>query len=519
MQYYLDSAESLTVDQALERDFHQLIPHNLNTYSGAIWLKLELQNTSAYSNWNFIINHPPLDSIECFVFEQDSLIYQETSGDNFSFANRPVATSDVTFPITLSRGKNYTVYFRAQGERNIFIVPVSISPEMVWIEHIQTQNLFNGICYGVLLLASVYGLLSFLTTRVKSNLYYGIYVLAVLIFFLTQTGDFFHYLIPNNPNLYNLLPITATSSGGIFSILFAREILKIRGKTWSFLATLAAVMLLAPIVQLVSFRVALLMAGLGSAIKVLSYCVITLHLSSKGNATARYLLPAWVIYAVGVGLFMMRNFGFISINFFTSNGLFLATIVEVLILSVAVTVNYRILIREHVMAQESAKLKELELSLASMRLEKLREEKEEKDRKLATTLLKDQRRVGKLVSLREETSEITLRNKLQRLIDSDQNQTNYWENFKVIFEDVHPKFFEALQSDYPQLTVNDLRHFAYIKMNLQVKEISELTGVSVQAVKMARNRLKKKLGQDKSLTEIVADISNFDQNYRSVNHL
>ncbi|MBK8505824.1 MAG: hypothetical protein IPL46_28700 [Saprospiraceae bacterium] len=47
---------------------------------------------------------------------------------------------------------------------------------------------------------------------------------------------------------------------------------------------------------------------------------------------------------------------------------------------------------------------------------------------------------------------------------------------------------------FPNLTQNDLRHCAYIRMRLSTKEIAELMNVNPTSVQIARVRLKKKMG-------------------------
>ncbi len=93
-------------------------------------------------------------------------------------------------------------------------------------------------------------------------------------------------------------------------------------------------------------------------------------------------------------------------------------------------------------------------------------------------------------------------------IQSNALLENNWENFIYHFEQVHPDFFTNLQKKYKNLTSNDLRHCAYIKMNLSRKEISLMLNVNIDAVKMARNRIKKKmnLSDDESLQSVVSDI-------------
>lgn len=79
------------------------------------------------------------------------------------------------------------------------------------------------------------------------------------------------------------------------------------------------------------------------------------------------------------------------------------------------------------------------------------------------------------------------------------------KDFDYFFTQVQPDFYKKLQTDFPELTPNDLRLCAYIKGNLNVKEVAELTGISADSVKAARSRLRKKLG----ITDPNASLSKF----------
>lgn len=94
---------------------------------------------------------------------------------------------------------------------------------------------------------------------------------------------------------------------------------------------------------------------------------------------------------------------------------------------------------------------------------------------------------------------------MKREIRSAIDDQDDWDKFKLHFEQVHPQFFEALKADFPALTVNDLKHCAYIRMNLSVKEVANLMNISPKSAKMNRYRLKKKLNleESRSLTEFI----------------
>lgn len=99
----------------------------------------------------------------------------------------------------------------------------------------------------------------------------------------------------------------------------------------------------------------------------------------------------------------------------------------------------------------------------------------------------------------DNTVDATIRD-LKSLIDDGSAK-----DFDYFFTQVHPDFYKKLQADFPDLTTNDLRLCAYVKGNLNVKEVAELTGVSADSVKAARSRLRKKLG----ITDSNASLSKF----------
>ena len=72
-----------------------------------------------------------------------------------------------------------------------------------------------------------------------------------------------------------------------------------------------------------------------------------------------------------------------------------------------------------------------------------------------------------------------------------------WTSFKLHFEQVHPKFFQNLASQFPKLTQTDHRHVAYIRIGLTTKEIARLMNITPESVQKSRVRLKKKLSLER----------------------
>jgi hypothetical protein len=74
------------------------------------------------------------------------------------------------------------------------------------------------------------------------------------------------------------------------------------------------------------------------------------------------------------------------------------------------------------------------------------------------------------------------------------NQDKYWDDFRNIFDQVHPYFFNRLTQQFPDLTATDLRLIALLKMNIASTDIATLLGISSDSLRVARYRLRKKIG-------------------------
>jgi PAS domain S-box-containing protein len=82
-----------------------------------------------------------------------------------------------------------------------------------------------------------------------------------------------------------------------------------------------------------------------------------------------------------------------------------------------------------------------------------------------------------------------------------------WNEFEILFEKVHYFFYEKLNAKFPNLTANERKMCAFLKLNMNNKDISQITFQSDDALKKARLRLRQKLGIDRE-TNLVAFLQN-----------
>ncbi len=98
--------------------------------------------------------------------------------------------------------------------------------------------------------------------------------------------------------------------------------------------------------------------------------------------------------------------------------------------------------------------------------------------------------------------------RLQKIIDEGMTDERDWNLFESSFNETHENFFKKLKAGHPDLVPNDLKLCAYLRMNMNSKEMASLLNISVRGAEIRRYRLRKKLGlsHDQNLVEFLIEL-------------
>ena len=91
---------------------------------------------------------------------------------------------------------------------------------------------------------------------------------------------------------------------------------------------------------------------------------------------------------------------------------------------------------------------------------------------------------------------------IQTLLSSVILTEKDWQQFRRRFEGVYPRFFDTLHTQYPDLSPAEVRLLALSKLGLPTKEMAFMLGVSMDAIRKSRHRLRKKLEHLHSDTDL-----------------
>jgi len=85
-------------------------------------------------------------------------------------------------------------------------------------------------------------------------------------------------------------------------------------------------------------------------------------------------------------------------------------------------------------------------------------------------------------------------------IEFDQKSDRNWEHFRQYFNQIYTDFEKKIRKLIPDLTNNEMRLLALLKMNLSLKEIAGILNIAHDSVHKATYRIRKKLQLDKEQT-------------------
>lgn len=171
-------------------------------------------------------------------------------------------------------------------------------------------------------------------------------------------------------------------------------------------------------------------------------------------------------------------------------------------------------LREHELYEAREALAQAELIKAELEKKSLADKLEFKNRELTNYAIHISQRnelqrvfLSELESFKtkansEQTAHI---NRVIKQFSTHEEINQEAEEFHVNVELENRDFFFNLSQRYPDLTENEKRLCAQVRLNLSIKDIASVNNISVKAVEMARYRLRKKMGlaHDENLIEFL----------------
>lgn len=341
------------------------------TYLGAtsqyIYVKVDLNSFDAERY--LIVNNPLFDTIICYKAFNSELLESIVSGQAVPFNSRLFHYQDYIYDLEGDLSNDVTdVYFVIKSTKPINF-PIEFVSYTQLVKTLYSNDIIFGVFFGIIAVMFFYNLIVFFVARDSSYLYYVMYLFAIG---LTQTSLFGYtdrFLLGEWwPWLNNNMTFISGSIVGMTSLLFIKNFLHLKTNSPKFdrvFTVLIFIDLLALVLSLVSFRslsynIISTVALVGSLMAL----YISLRLIFRGYKSAKFFFIAWSIFFVSVIIFVLKDYDVIAFNPFTRRIILVGSVIEVVLLSIALADRINDLRKE----KEESQAKTLEALLENEKI-------------------------------------------------------------------------------------------------------------------------------------------------------
>ncbi len=504
---YLNSNKCSDVNKIknnLNQDFKPFTNQYFNSDS-IYWLKLDITNKSNKKKDLVLHFKNTLSKLDTYQYINDSLINHQISG---VLIPKSKSTNNNDFKdnilISIPKNKTTTLYINIENKlkyKNIGSY-LTITNEQQHIKNIQKTKVkisfFSG-CIGIIFIITI---VLFLFSKSPIYLTYGIYITFIAFYLISKNNI---SIFPNHPIIELYLEWSIYVSQNIYFV-FLSQIFKIEGanknKNRSLSILLGSIPIIITIffISLFNYNIAKILHYYYSLIFILTafYFCVKFFMKSKLQTKLIFIGSIVMVFGAFIDIInanpnLPRTYG-LKITFFQI-GIF----IELILFMIAIIYSFF----------NEIKLKhDIEKDQLKMQMEKLQKEKEnillkqEVDktyRELASTSIRLTQKETLITDMMQKLSllkdENTSKKELGNLISGLKQHlsNNSWTEFEYYFNQVNPDFYSALLKIHPNLTVNEKKICAYLKLNLNTKEIASISGKSINSIEVARTRLRKKL--------------------------
>ncbi|QSX36458.1 diguanylate cyclase [Shewanella sedimentimangrovi] len=311
---------------------------NFGFSKSAWWVQLTLHNPGrTQQDWYLRQDYPLIDFLDLWQPQEDGWQLIST-GDRRPFRSRPLDNRTFVFPLTLAPGETKTLFlrFQTQGSLNIGLEALSAEGLVSQVGH---EYLFMGIYYGGFAVLLVYNLIIFMTVRERAFIFYVLYVFSYGLYMSVHNGLSFQFLWPDNSWLANksLLLLLALSLFGALrftrEILGSAQLLPRADRLTAIMEWVAVIaLLLSPVL---SYHLVIVPLALLTTLLCVQLFAMGVMALMRGSRPARYFLVAFSALLLGAFTYMLKSFGLLPHNGFTQNAFQIGSLVEMVLLSLA----------------------------------------------------------------------------------------------------------------------------------------------------------------------------------------
>jgi len=393
--YFEDKTAQLTFSDIRKNSNFTLMTQDnvsLGYIKSTLWLKFSVENNAKGNhNWRLLFDYPLLDELVIYQQQKDKSWQETHLGDKLPFAQRELEHRIFVNTLNLTPNTSTPFFVKIKTTSSMQVRPSITSTEQFFISELHNE-MFYGLIYGVMLLMAMYNIFLYFAVKDSAYLAYVFSVLSGCIFIMALNGHAYQYLWPNSPNIANTAVPLTPAIWMVFTAIFTQMFLETKRFAPRLYNAMNLQMVLATFSIVFSlfgpYQLAIKIATLLALTNGILILVTSIVCWQNGNRFARYFVGAWAVYGMGTAMLIISRFGLLPDNFVTHNSAALGLLVEIIMLSLALSDKYRVLTYE---LEQHAHELEKKVTLRTQELEQSNQQLIELSRSDALTGLANRR--------------------------------------------------------------------------------------------------------------------------------
>jgi DNA-binding CsgD family transcriptional regulator len=520
---YFEDTKELTFEKVITFPTEKFKEYHLEQLKkdSIYWFKIVLNKNIHKSENYFIHFNSMISDIELYQFVNDSVYTIKKGGSLVSLEQRTdkgYLKDKVSF--IFHQDKETVLYLRICNQlvRKYKLENIEIISKSDYEINFSNLKFWQANFMGMMIILVILNLIIFAFTHDKLYLHYSLYVLLIAVFFFFYFQFSEYFLFYNKPKLDISLTWNVYIAQYLY-LLFFLELLKnsnvgLRRKYVKYYANfILSLCIIIIITGHMAYNLGKIISDIYSLLNSIFVVASFIVFYKRVNRTTKIVLIGSLIMVTGAVIVIVSNFWQISFSnmYYYQLGVF----IELILFTIAVNYTYN---KEHIEKVEvlyQNSLLELAKNLKEKENQELKNEVDSKNRMLATKAMiiseKEVLILDLIKQLKGYDSNKNDRLFINKLVNNLKLNlsNNSWDEFEIHFSETHPQFYSLLNKNYPNLSSNERKLCAFLKLNLSTKEIASISGKSTNTIDVARSRLRKKMGlsSDANLQHVIANLS------------
>ena len=360
VQVYEDKTGTLSIDSIHFVDFENLNHKiaNFGVSPSIIWVKIPITNQTDNPKLLIEVSLPILDYIGFYTLENGSYNLIEI-GEDFVFSKRKYKEANYLFDAYIVKGETKVYYLKVASNEAIQL-PLKIGTKDQVLLEIKYKDLLSGIYVGIMLVMIFYNLFIYFSVRDISYIYYVIYITSILLTQTSVQGYTFQFLWPNYPVVTKMSLVVLSSLSGVTGILFMNVFLRVKEHCFKFYVLSFLFFVPYGVSITLAFlgfhKISYVLMEINAGVVSVFMLTIAILVYLKGYQPAKYFLVAWIVFLIGVVVFILKDLEVLPFNNYTRYMMQIGSAIETVLLSFALASRINIYKKERF---EALKINEL----------------------------------------------------------------------------------------------------------------------------------------------------------------